>query len=58
MNWSKLWNYLTYIFRFFKKDRNPEYLKINEDNEEIIFNEYGKLSEFETNNYSFILNPT
>lgn len=56
MSFNKIWDFFTYIFykftRIFKKDKRPEYTKVEDDDYEI---EYGKLSDFDTPVYSFVI---
>ncbi len=52
MSFDRLWDLFTYIFRIFKRDRRPEYSKIEEDDIEL---EYGRLTDFDTPVYSFVI---
>lgn len=53
MSLNKIWEFFTYIFRVFKKDKRPEYTKVcdNDDEYEIEFN---KLNDFDTTTYNFL----
>ena len=51
MSFDRLWNLFTYIFRIFKRDRRPEYSRV-EDNDEL---EYGRLTDFDTPVYTFVI---
>ena len=31
MNLDKIWNFFTYIFRIFKRDKRPEYIKVKDE---------------------------
>ena len=52
MTFDRLWNLFIYIFRIFKEDRRPEYLKVEEDEIEL---EYGRLNDCDTPVYSFVI---
>jgi hypothetical protein len=59
MTFDQIWNYFTYIFRLFKTDRTPEYLKnqsiqtlvynFDEDDEEVCYIEFNdsKMKQYE-----------
>ena len=51
MSLNSIWNLFTYIFRIFKTDRRPEYSRLEEDDEL----EYGRLTDFDTPTYSFVI---
>lgn len=52
MSFDSFWKFFTYIFRIFKRDKRPEYTKLEDDEFEI---EFGKLSDCSTPVYEFIL---
>lgn len=52
MSFNSFWNFFTYIFRIFKKDRRPEYTKVEDDDYEMA---YGKLTDFDTPTYTFVI---
>ena len=52
MSLNKIRDFFNYNFRIFKKDKRPEYTKVEDDDYEI---EYGKLSDFDTPVYSFVI---
>lgn len=53
MSFNKLWDLFTYIFRFFKKNRRPEYSKVLEEDEDEL--EYGRLNDFDSPVYTFVI---
>lgn len=52
MTFNTIFNFFTYIFRIFKKDKRPQYTTLESDDYEI---EYGKLTEGDTPNYTFVI---
>ena len=42
-----IWNFFTYVFRIAKRDRTPEYLKVDDDIK------YNELSDIETPDFTF-----
>jgi len=50
MSFNKIWDFFTFIF--YKFTSLPEYTKVEDDDYEI---EYGKLSDFDTPVYSFVI---
>jgi hypothetical protein len=62
MMFDQIWNYFTYIFRLFKIDRRPEYIKnqsiqtlvynFDEDDEEIGYIEF---EETKMKHYEFVI---
>ena len=42
-----IWNFFTYVFRIAKRDRTPEYLKVDDDIE------YHELQDIENLNFTF-----
>jgi len=52
MTLNIFWDCFTYMCRIFKKDRIPDYIKVEGDDDEIA---YGKLSDFDTPPYTFVI---
>lgn len=52
MSFDVLWNFVTYIFRIFKSNRQPEYTKVN-DGEDL---EYGSLPDYQEPKHLFFCN--
>jgi hypothetical protein len=50
MLFNRFWDFFTYVFRIFKLDRRPEYIKVEDD--EI---EFGKLSDPNAPPYTFVI---
>lgn len=51
MTFDSIWNFITYIFRIFKEDRRPEYIKAQSDDEL----EYIEINELQREPYTFVI---
>ncbi len=50
MTFDSIWNFFTYIFRIFNKDRRPEYIKAQDDELECI-----EINETQREPYTFVI---